>query len=70
MKKKKINKNRTVSNSFSHGIIKGRLEITRSGMGYVIIEKDGSDVMVKPGDFNTALNGDLVRVTKSKNRKT
>jgi len=66
MKKKKINKNRTGSNSFSHGIIKGRLEITRSGMGYVIIEKDGSDVMVKPGDFNTALNGDLVRVKVTK----
>ena len=66
MKKKKINKNRNGSNSFSHGIIKGRLEITRSGMGYVIIEKDGSDVMVKPGDFNTALNGDLVRVKVTK----
>ena len=66
MKKKKINKNRPGGNSFSHGIIKGRLEITRSGMGYVIIEKDGSDVMVKPGDFNTALNGDMVRVKVTK----
>ena len=67
MKKKKINKNnRPGGIPPAHGIIKGRLEITRSGMGYVIIEKDGSDVMVKPGDFNTALHGDLVRVKITK----
>lgn len=67
MKKKKINKNnRPGGTPSAHGIIKGRLEITRSGMGYVIIEKDGSDVMVKPGDFNTALHGDLVRVKVTK----
>lgn len=41
---------------------KGRLEITRSGMGFVIIDGEKSDVMVKPGDFSTALNGDTVRV--------
>lgn len=67
MKKKKINKNNRAGGiPPAHGIIKGRLEITRSGMGYVIIEKDGSDVMVKPGDFNTALHGDLVRVKVTK----
>lgn len=66
MKKKKINKNRPGGTTSSHGIIKGHLEITRSGMGYVIVEKDGSDIMVKPGDFNTALNGDLVRVKVTK----
>jgi ribonuclease R len=41
---------------------KGRLEITRSGMGFVIVDGDKNDVMVKPGDFSTALNGDIVRV--------
>ncbi|OYZ48996.1 MAG: ribonuclease R [Bacteroidetes bacterium 24-39-8] len=40
--------------------LKGRLEVTRSGMGYVIVE--GGDVLVRPGDFATALNGDTVRV--------
>jgi len=40
--------------------LKGRLEVTRSGMGYVIV--DGGDVLVRPGDFATALNGDTVRV--------
>ncbi|MFN9665666.1 MAG: ribonuclease R [Bacteroidota bacterium] len=66
MNKKKINKNRPPSQSFAQGLVRGRLEITRSGMGYVIVEKDGSDVMVKPGDFNTALNGDQVRVKVTK----
>lgn len=41
---------------------KGRLEITRSGMGFVIVEGEQNDIMVKPGDFDTALNGDIVRV--------
>ena len=41
---------------------KGRLEITRSGMGFVIVDGDKNDIMVKPGDFYTALTGDIVRV--------
>ena len=43
---------------------KGRLEITRSGLGYVVIDKDdeGGDILVRPNDFNNALNGDTVRV--------
>ncbi|MBY0481264.1 MAG: ribonuclease R [Chitinophagaceae bacterium] len=41
---------------------KGRLEITRSGMGFVIVDGEKNDIMVKPGDFATALNGDTVRV--------
>ncbi len=40
------------------GLLKGRLEITRSGMGFVIVEKQEQDVLVRPNDFNTALNGD------------
>jgi ribonuclease R len=31
-------------------------------MGYVIVENVEGDVLVRPGDFNTALNGDTVRV--------
>ena len=42
--------------------IKGVLDITRAGMGYVVVENVESDIMVKPGDFNTALHGDTVRV--------
>jgi ribonuclease R len=43
-------------------LLKGALEITRSGVGYVVISGEGGDVLVRPGDFNTALNGDTVRV--------
>lgn len=44
------------------GVSKGVLEITRSGVGYVVINDEEGDVFVRPNDFNTALNGDTVRV--------
>lgn len=44
-------------------VVKGVLEITRSGVGYVVTNGDGEgDIFVRPNDFNTALNGDTVRV--------
>jgi ribonuclease R len=42
--------------------VRGKLEITRSGIGYVVTGEEGGDVLVRPNDFNTALNGDTVRV--------
>jgi ribonuclease R len=42
--------------------VKGVLEITRSGIGYVIAEGRDKDVLVRPGDFNKAMHGDTVRV--------
>jgi ribonuclease R len=45
---------------------KGTLDITRSGMGYVIIGDGKNDVLVRPGDFNNALHGDTVRVKITK----
>lgn len=47
-------------------IIKGRLDISRSGMGYVIADGIEKDIMVRPQDFNRALHGDLVRVQVNK----
>ncbi len=41
---------------------KGVLEITRSGMGFVVVEGLETDILVRPNDFNTALHGDTVRV--------
>lgn len=41
---------------------KGVLDITRSGMGFVIVDNKEADIMVRPNDFNTALHGDKVRV--------
>jgi len=42
--------------------IKGVLDISRSGMGYVVAEGIDLDIMVRPGDLNGALHGDLVAV--------
>ncbi len=42
--------------------IKGVLDITRSGIGYVIAEGHAKDVLVRPNDFNKAMHGDTVRV--------
>ncbi len=44
------------------GGLKGTLDVTRSGIGFVIIDKDSPDILVRPNDFNTALHGDTVRV--------
>ncbi|MBI2282702.1 MAG: ribonuclease R [Bacteroidetes bacterium] len=63
-----MSKKKTKTRSKSKGkpaaqlLLKGKLEVTRSGMGYVIVENIEGDVLVRPGDFNTALNGDTVRV--------
>jgi ribonuclease R len=43
-------------------LVKGTLDITRSGMGYVIAEGQEKDVLVRPQDFNKAMHGDTVRV--------
>jgi ribonuclease R len=43
-------------------ILKGVLEITRSGMGFVIVEGMNVDILIRPSDFNTALHGDTVKV--------
>lgn len=42
--------------------LKGIMDITRSGMGFVKIEGMEADIIVRPSDFNTALHGDTVRV--------
>ncbi|MEN9684355.1 MAG: ribonuclease [Bacteroidota bacterium] len=61
MSKKKA-KQKTKSKTTAQLTLKGRLEVTRSGMGYVIVENIEGDVLVRPGDFTNALNGDTVRV--------
>ncbi len=54
-------------------VLKGTLDITRSGMGFVTIEGMEVDILIRPADFNTALHGDTVRVAvkevKSGNRR-
>jgi ribonuclease R len=57
-KKKKKNK----STTDTANVYKGRLDVTRSGMGFVIVEGRDQDILVRPSDFNTALHGDRVQV--------
>lgn len=40
----------------------GTLEITRSGLGFVVVENEENDILVRPNDMNHALNGDKVEV--------
>ena len=53
-------------------LVKGVLDITRSGIGYVIAEGRDNDVLVRPNDFNKAMHGDIVRVKvkESNGRRT
>ncbi|MBC7903660.1 MAG: ribonuclease R, partial [Gemmatimonadaceae bacterium] len=62
-KEKKKTKKTSADNTF-----KGKLDITRSGMGYVIVEKLETDILVRPNDFNTAMHGDTVRVSVSEEK--
>ncbi|MDZ4795162.1 MAG: ribonuclease R [Bacteroidota bacterium] len=60
--KTKKNRDKQRSSSSTGKLLKGMMDITRSGMGFVTIEGMDIDVMIRPGDFNTALHGDTVRV--------
>jgi len=48
--------------------LKGKLEITRSGMGFVVVEGEETDILIRPSDFNTAMHGDTVRVRLKEDR--
>src|ERR1700733_2176114 len=60
MKDKKNKKKKTTTSE--PGLYTGRLEVTRSGMGFVVVEGREQDILIRPSDFNTALHGDTVRV--------
>src|SRR2546430_266667 len=61
MSRKQAKKKKKKAASSQH-TVKGVLDITRSGIGYVIVENLPNDILVRPADFNTALHGDTVRV--------
>ena len=42
--------------------VKGQLDISKGGLGFVIVEGMEKDIVVRPNDFNRALHGDTVRV--------
>lgn len=62
MGRKNSRKDKTRQHSLSGRELKGVLDITRSGMGFVIVENSKTDILIRPDDFNTALHGDTVSI--------
>ncbi|MEP7110627.1 MAG: ribonuclease R [Ferruginibacter sp.] len=56
----------SVKNSSQVLTVKGKLDISRGGMGYVIVDGMDRDIVIRPNDFNRAFHGDTVRVQISK----
>ena len=48
---------------------KGVVDMTRSGMAFIIVENLKTDIMVRPADMNTGLHGDTVWVQITKGRE-
>ncbi len=46
--------------------LKGQLDISRNGLGFVMVEGMERDVVVRPNDFNRAFHGDIVTVQLKK----
>ena len=66
MGRKNASKKKKEKKHVSERDLKGVLDITRSGMGFVKVQGVEVDILIRPGDFNTALDGDTVRVRVSK----
>ena len=59
-------KKSTEKKSSHTSTVKGRLDIARGGMGYVIVEGVEKDIVIKPNDINRAFHGDIVKVQVNK----
>ena len=57
-----MSKEKTTKKSSQSHTVKGKLDISRSGMGYVIVEGMEKDIVVRPNDFGRAFHGDTVKV--------
>ena len=62
MSKAKKSKQKKTAKPIVVANLKGKIDITRSGMGYVIVDNNAIDIMVRPSDMGNALHGDTVRV--------
>jgi len=60
--KKKKEKNKQKHKHTQENLLKGVLDISRSGTGFVMVANQDTDILVQRGDFNTALHGDTVKV--------
>ncbi len=70
MSKQKNKKHSTTKHTHKALLETGVLEITRSGIGYVVIANGTGDILVRQGNFNTALHGDTVTVKVIKESST
>ncbi len=62
-----MNKEKKGSKKTTHlHLLKGVLDISRSGMGFVLVEGQAKDIKIKPNDFGRAFHGDVVRVEVDK----
>ena len=59
-------KKSAVKKSSQVSTVKGKLDIARGGMGYVIVEGMEKDIIIRPNDFNRAFHGDIVKVQINK----
>ncbi len=59
-------KNRKTQHKSKTQTLEGTLDVTRSGIGYVIVQNQDNDVFVRPQHFNHALHGDRVHVKITK----
>ncbi len=58
-----MNKEKTTTKKSSQTVtVKGKLDISRSGMGYVIVDGLEKDIVIRPNDFGRAFHGDTVKV--------
>lgn len=64
---KKVEKNET--NSQRRDLIEGVIQITQSGMGFVLVDGMDEDIKIHRGDVGIALPDDIVRVKISGNNK-
>lgn len=62
MGKKNSSKKKTRHSASEGKNFTGTLDITRSGMGFVIVPDMETDILIRPNDFSTAMHGDKVQV--------
>lgn len=59
---KKMSASRKRIRNTAEDTVKGKIEITRSGRAFVIVDGFEEDVLVYPEDIGNAMNGDIVRI--------
>ncbi|MCX6353025.1 MAG: ribonuclease R [Bacteroidetes bacterium] len=50
--------------------VEGRVDMTRQGAAFIIVDGEENDVFVQSNQMNTALNGDIVKVAVRPSRKS